>query len=249
MKHLQRIGSLCLSLMLLFCIVNVNALADDTTDVNFRFILNDYMSYASCSVYVSEFETADSDIALNRFTFSVSRTEMWERKLQLTPGFYEITYVSILGSWDATVFGSTERFEVKGDKMTVYVGVDNENDPVQMPEQWVVYGEDNQEFHIWDGTPGYRNDEDDTKPDDTEPPTIPGGIELPGDVDTGTEKDPNAPNRPTAPTIPEQPRPITPDEPIKPSAKIGNIVFYLLAGLIMVVCLFLLRKIQKERGA
>lgn len=255
MKHLQRICALCFALMIMLgCLTTGTALAAGGTEVNIRLVLNDYTSYASCSVMLEKYDSMTSKEAIDTQKVSIGRTDFWERKVSLEPGFYEIVHVSVLGAWSATEVGSTERFEVKGNKMTVYVAVDNDEKPAELPPQWLVYGEDNQKFHLWDGTPDFivGNDVTGVPNDPTEPQnpdvTLP-GEDLPDDPDTGTEEG-TGPNHGTAPDVPTLPPDDGPtEEPVKQSVKIGNYLFYGIAGLCMVVCLILLRKVQKERGA
>lgn len=251
MKHLQRVFALCFSLMLILgCAMQPTALADTTTDVNIRLILPQYGAYASCSVLLEQYETMESTEPIATKQVSIGRVEIWERTVPLEPGYWRIVDVFVLGSWSAMEYGDTERFEVKGDKMTVYVGVDTDEYPAKMPPQWLIYGEDTQKWWLWDGTPDLVIGNEPTEPTEpTEPSTVP-GESLPGDPDTETEEDPNGPQhgtKPTIPTLPEDPN--TPQKPIKQSVKIGNIVFYGIIGLIFLICLILWRKVQKERGA
>ncbi len=253
MKHLQRVFALCLTLIVLLgCMTAGVAFADGGTKVNFRLVLHKYMSYSSCTVHLEQYADMTSETPINTQQFSIGSSDLWEREVELEPGFYEVTYVSVLGSWQAREHGNTERFEVKGDIMTVYIAVDTDDKPAELPPQWLVYGEDTQKHHLWDGNPDFiigNGDEETTKP--TEPDTtdpVPGET-LPEGGDNGTEEG-DGPNRPDAPTAPSMPDDNDkPEEPVKDSVRIGNIVFYVAIALIFVVCFILLRKIQKERGA
>ena len=254
MKHLQRIFSLCFALIILVSCMTINvAHADGGTTVNFRLVLSRYMNYASCQVFIEQYENMTSKDCIGTRQLSIGRTDLWQGEIELEPGFYQVTYVSVLGSWDARDSGSTERFEVKGDKMTVYVAVDTDDKPAELPPQWLVYGEDDQKFHLWDDTPDLIPGNDPTEPGDTteptDPSTPPSGEDLPTDPDTGTQEGqgPNHGERPDVPTLPNEGE--QQDPPVKKSVQIGNIVFYSVIALIFIVCFILLRKIQKDRGA
>lgn len=254
MKHLQRVFALCFSLILILgCAIQLTAFADTTTDVNIRLILPQYGTYASCSVLLEQYETMTSPEPISTRQVSIGRVEIWERTIPLKQGCWKIADVFVLGSWSAMEYGNTERFEVKGDKMTVYVGVDTDEHPAKMPPQWLIYGEDTQKWWLWDGTPDLIVGNEPTAPTEPTEPTESNpihGESLPGDHDTGVEEDPSGPNhgtRPFFPTLPDDTQ--KPQEPVKKSVKIGNIVFYLIIGLIFLVCLILRRKVQKERGA
>lgn len=251
MKHLQRVFALCFALILMLCcFLQPAAMADTTTEVNIRLILPQYGAYASCSVLLEQYETMESPEPIATRQVSIGRVEIWERKIPLEPGYWRIVDVFVLGSWSAMEYGNTERFEVKGDKMTVYVGVDTDENPAKMPPQWLIYGEDAQNWWLWDGTPDLVIGNEPTEPTEpTEPSTIP-GESLPDGPDTGKEEDPDGPHhgtKPNIPTLPDENQ--KPQEPIKKSVEIGNIVFYVIIGFIFLVCLILLRKVQKERGA
>ena len=266
MKTIQRIVALCITALLVCtCICNVSVLANESNAINdsdiptvmpehganvtFRLVLAKYMSYASCNMRLVQYENADSDIIISENRITVGRTGLWEREIVLQPGHYQVTSIFVNGAWDAQESGSSPRFEVKGDKMTVYVAVDSEEQRVQMPDQWLVYGEDQQQFHLWDGTPdlmignteAVTNQPAEPSTDTMHPE------ELPGDVNTDLSED-DRPARDTAPNVPNPDSPTT-NPPIKRSAQIGNIVFYTLIGTIFIVCFILLYKIKKDRGA
>lgn len=249
MKHMQRVLALFVTMIILVgCLTTGVAFADGGTKVNIRLVLNKYMSYSSCSVTLEQYADMTSQTPINTKQVSIGATELWEREIELEPGFWRIANVSVLGSWQAQEHGSTERFEVKGDLMTVYVAVDTDDKPATLPPQWLVYGEDNQKHHLWDGTPDMIIGNEPTEPTEPSDPTEPiPGETLPGDGDNGTEED-DRPNRPTVPDLPDDPG-TSPEKPVKQSVKIGNMVFYAMLGLIFIVCFILLRKIQKERGA
>lgn len=228
--------------------------AEQTTDVNFRLVLGNTMQYASCSVKLERYATATSqepleDDSFNGY-FSIKRTNSWEHTMKLEPGFYEIAFVSVVGGWDSDIFGKTERFEVKGDQMTVYVAVENEKEKVPMPPNWLVYGEDTQDFYIWaDEIQNPTEPTDPSTPDEPTEPTEPGTApSLPGDVDIGVEEG-SSPERPTSSggsTI----APTNPTEPEQQlSAKIGDVVFYVIIFGILITCIILLKRLQKQRGA
>lgn len=251
MKHLQRVFALCFALILMLGFtIQPTAMADTTTEVNIRLILPQYGAYASCSVILEQYESMESTQPITTKQVSIGRVEIWERSVPLEPGYWQIVDVFVLGSWSAMEYGNTERFEVKGDKMTVYVGVDTDEHPAKMPPQWLIYGEDAQKWWLWDGTPDLVIGNEPTTPTEPTPPETVPGESLPGNTDTGTEEDPNGPHHGTQPTIPTLPAENQkPEEPMKKSAEIGNIVFYVIIGLIFLVCLVLWRKVQKERGA
>lgn len=252
MKKIKHVIAFYIMIMLLCCMTST-VYAEGESVVNFRLVLPKYMTYSSCSVYLDKYDSMSSTVPIDSTQFSISRTGLWQREIQLEPGYYQVSYVSVVGSWSAMESGVTERFEVKGDKMTVYIAVDTKDNPAKMPDQWLIYGEDKQIFHIWDGTPDMiigntpQPTSDPNNPENISTPTPLPGEELPG-VSTDTEEDPNGPGRNTKPPIPS----LAPQKPtqssVNKSAKIGDIIFYILLGLVFVACIFLLRKIQRDRG-
>lgn len=252
MKKIKHVIAFYIMIMLLCCMTST-VYAEDETDVNFRLVLPKYLSYASCAVYLDKYESMTSDIPIDSTQFSIGRTDFWERNLKLPPGCYQVSCVSVVGSWSAMESGVTERFEVKGDKMTVYIAVDTKDNPAPMPDQWLVYGEDKQIFHIWDETPDFiigntpKPTENPNGAENTSSPTPLPGEGLPG-VSTDTEEDPNGPGHNTKPPIPSLPPSKSTQSSVNESAKIGDIIFYVLLGLVLVVCIFLLRKIQRDKG-
>lgn len=247
-------------LVIMCCLANMfstSAFADEelpATKVTFRVVLYNHMAAATCSVQLARYANA-TDVAklpnsdYENF-FSIRRADNWEFTLELPAGFYEVDYVGVTGSWSVDVSGSTKRFEVKGDKMTVYIAVDNPERRVEMPPNWLVYGEDNQNFYIWDTTPDTPVV---TPPDTSENPDSPNpdtDTTTPPTPDTGVEENTNTPNRDPVP--PASSPNITPDDDTeeKPlSAKIGDYAYIGLAVIILVVCLILYGRIRKERGA
>lgn len=252
MKTARRIITLLLAVVIL-CTALVTyqsepAHAASTTDVNLRMVIKYCGSYALCNVNLKRYEsmTSKMSIADDSFesNFTIRRLDNWEYKLKLEPGFYEIDYVSIPGLFDIPLTGYSKRFEVKGDQMTVYVAVDHESDPVQMPDNWLVYGEDDQSFHIWE------NPEPTTPSEPTEPstPTTPDST-LPS-IDTETELDPNEPSRETSPSIPTNPTKPDKQQPEQSkSAQIGDIIFLILIVAILAISALLLYHLKKRRGA
>ena len=149
----------------------LSASADDGTDVRFRVVLpNDRVwRLVSCTLSVTRYTDGSystpmvDDEGFNYVYFirKVYRDNYWQKTVDtLPPGFYRITNVSFDNSWDRICNGESDGFEVKGDKMTVYVGAHETGKTVEMPEQWLVYGEDTQEFGIWA-----------TKDESSDPPT------------------------------------------------------------------------------
>lgn len=249
MKHLQRFCALCFALILfLGCLTTPQARADEGVDVNIRLILPNYGLYASCSVMLERYDSMTSKDAIETKQITIGRVELWERHIALEPGYWQVVDVFVLGSWSSMEWGCTQRFEVKGDEMTVYVGVDTDEHPAKMPPQWLVYGKDTQEWWLWDGTPDLTIGNKPTEPTEPTPPTTIPGESLPDDPDTGKEEadGPGHGTRPDVPTLPDEPKN---PEPVKQSVQIGNIVFYSIIGIILLVCLILWRKVQKERGA
>ncbi len=225
------------------------AFAAEQTEVNVRLVMRSHLSYAACSVTIQQYAdaTSNEEIPDGAQIFSIMRESNWEQAILLSPGFYEVTYVGITGDWKVELTGASERFEVKGDKMTVYVAVDSPEKPAQMPPNWLVYGEDEQNFGIWDPNaedPIFGNPDTTTPPTETTPPE-PGELPTP-DTDVSEGEGPNR-----NPEPPPVEGPSISDEPIteKPSVKIGNIFFVVIAFGILGVCIILLRKVQKERGA
>lgn len=252
MKKLHRISAMLLVVILLFAAVialkPTRVYAANTTDVNLRMVVKYSGSYALCNVTLKRYASMTSQQALQDDSFSssftVRRSNKWQYTLKLEPGFYEVDYVSIPGLFDVPLTGYSQRFEVKGDQMTVYVAVENAKDPVQMPDNWLVYGEDEQDFHIWHPqTPT----EPSTPTTPTEPstpsPTIP-------TIDTDTELDPNEPTRETRPTSPsDTTKPTKPQEEPSQSAKIGDAVFLILVVILLIISVLLLYYFKKRRGA
>jgi hypothetical protein len=178
--------------------------------------------------------------------FSIMRESNWEQAIMLNPGFYEVTYVGINGDWKAELSGASERFEVKGDKMTVYIAVDSDEKPAQMPPNWLVYGEDKQDFGIWNPSsedPIFGNPSVTSTPE-SESSSI---EELPS---TNTDvEEASGPDRNSEPPQTSHVSVDAPSDEQSTSVKVGNIVFVVIAFGILGVCILLLRKIQKERGA
>ncbi len=126
---------------------------EGTTDVNFRIVLKNTMSERYCTVTLWRYDsmTAEEPSHDESFdsSFPIYGDRNWQKKISLEPGFYEVIGVSIPSLNPKNIRGSSERFEVKGKEMTVYVATDCAEDPVDMPENWLIYGEDNQNFYIW----------------------------------------------------------------------------------------------------
>lgn len=252
MKKIKHVIAFYIMIMLLCC-MTFTVYAEGESVVNFRLVLPKYMTYSSCSVYLDKYDSMSSTESIDSTQFSISRTGLWQREIQLEPGYYQVSYVSVIGSWSSMESGLTERFEVKGDKMTVYIAVDTKDNPAPMPDQWLVYGEDKQIFHIWDETPDFivgntpKPTENPNDAGNVSSPTPLPGENLPG-VSTDTEEDPDGPGHNTKPPIPSLPPSESIQSSVKESAKIGDIIFYVLLGLVFVVCIFLLKKIQKDKG-
>lgn len=249
MHHTKRLSTLLLTLILLLTMLSsITAFAAPTTAVNIRIVLRNPMKYAACTAYLERYDSMSSQEAIAEQQIPVQRIDNWEKEVQLEPGFYQVVYVGVVGGWEIEILGTSERFEVKGDKMTVYVGVDNDEKPVTMPPNWLVYGEDDQNFGVWaDDYPPNMDPSTPTEPSDPTTPTPP--VEDLPNPDTGVEKDPNAPNHGSKPTIPDQDIPKAENPKESPSVQVGNAIFYGLIAIILIVCIFLLRKVQKERGA
>lgn len=138
----------------------ISVSADDNTEVRFRVVLpNDRVwRLVSCTLSVTRYTdntyttpmVDDEGFNYVYFIRKVYRDNYWQRTVDTLPhGFYKVTNVSFDNSWDRICYGETDGFEIKGDKMTVYVGAHETGKTVEMPEQWLVYGEDTQEFGIW----------------------------------------------------------------------------------------------------
>lgn len=251
MKYKYRIITFLLAAILL-CTTLVTyqtnpAHAASTTDVNLRMVIKYCGGYALCNVTLKRYESMTSQIPINddsfNSNFTIRRLDNWEHEIKLEPGFYEVDYVSIPGLFDIPLTGYSERFEVKGDQMTVYVAVDHESDPVQMPDNWLIYGEDNQNFHVWE-TPETTTP---TEPTNPSAPSVPDST-LPT-VDTDVEPDPDEPSRETSPST--QTKPTNPDKSQEEtkSAQIGNIIFTVLLLLVLGISIIALFYFKKKRGA
>lgn len=221
---------------------------ETTTPVTIRLSLKHYLSGASCNVILSRFANATDTTPIDPgnapTNLSILRGRNWQLTLNLPDGFYEVSSVTMTGNWDNPVFGRSPRFEVKGDSVTVYVAVENLNSPAPMPENWLVYGEDNQNFHIWAET---TSDDNTTGPtpgvDTTTPPSVDTG-DLP-DVPTG-DTDIITMTPDTSVVVPDTSDETTqtPEEPLL--RKIGNYFYPILALVLLCASLFLYIWTQKR---
>lgn len=251
---MRKSSILCIILtLLLVATITVPALAateDTLTPVTFRLSLYNYLSGASCEVSLSRFANAtdetpiDSGIAPSYF--SMQRAYNWELTLPLPDGFYEVTYVSMTGNWENYICGHSPRFEVKGDEVTVYIAVDNPKYPAPMPENWLVYGEDTQNFYIWDESTTEMTTPDSTpesKPVETQPlPEISSGDN--NEITTLSPPDTSSPNE-TSTDSSETTK--EPDPPL--SVTIGNYIYIGFAFALLFASLYLYIRTQKKRGA
>lgn len=81
---------------------------------------------------------------------NIPRESPWQITVKGLPrGYYKIIDVNFSNNWKISFDVDEPCFEVKGDKMTVYIGSPEKGNTVDMPEQWLVYGEDDQNFGIW----------------------------------------------------------------------------------------------------
>lgn len=243
---IRKYGALLLIVAMLISILcpATPVAAADTTQVTFRVVSLHHLSTAWCNVFLSQYPdmTSMMDISDGSFKpqFTISRIANWEYTLELNPGFYEIRVV-LPGLTDDPVVSDTPRFEVKGDKMTVYICAEDSVEKVPRPDEWLVYGEDSQDFFIW-------ADESDASSEDTSP-----DINTSVDVESLPEFDnSNVPEDP--PARPEVSTPQTeetdkPEESKTQSAKIGDYLFIGIALALLAICLILLHRQQKRRGA
>lgn len=248
MANTRRVGILLLTIILIATAITCYIQpveAASTTDVNLRMVIKYSNSYAMCNVTLKRYESMTSNMEIIddsfKSSFTIRRMEDWEYLIKLEPGFYQVDYVGVPGMLELELTGYSQRFEVKGDKMTVYVAVDNVKDPVKMPDNWLVYGEDEQDFHIW------QEQEVTTPTTPTEPnntaPTLP-------TVDTESEEDPDTPSRPTAPANTESNTSQNIQQEEKSaSAKVGDILFMIIIIAGLIVCSFVLLYLKKQRGA
>lgn len=234
------------TIMLLITLVTP-VLAENETSVNFRTVLWGPMKYANCSVWVAQYASPTDDTPINSFSFAVSRVDNWQFTKKMSPGYYKVTFVSIEGQWQSPIFGHTDMFEVHGDKMTVYIAVQDDDDPVNMPDEWLVYGEDTQNFYIWE-TESTNDTSDIIESNDTGIPNTSVNVDdLPGhdtDIDVVEQE---TRHDDTLIISPAQTDSVLQDE--RPSVQIGNIIYTGLTIGLLITSVILLHVLKKRRGA
>lgn len=145
---------LCLNLCL------VCEAADSNPKITFRIVLprDRVGKLAECSITLYQYaDDTYSEPLKSQYggliTYRISgiiREAPWQKTVtSIPPGYYSVSNVTFANCWDTDYDGFTEGFEVKGDEMTVYIGTPKKGETVEMPDQWVVYGKDTQNFGIW----------------------------------------------------------------------------------------------------
>ena len=121
------------------------------TSVTFRVSLKNWGNYASANVYLYRYASLEDKEQMDEVqSFSIYRNNKWQTTKLIEPGYYA-AFTSPNNAMGKNTSCFTSIFEVKGDKMTVYMCNNIDEAIAPCPEQWLVYGEDTQEFYIWGG--------------------------------------------------------------------------------------------------
>lgn len=227
-----------LSLILLVSTFSAIVSADGTTEVTFRMVYYSPGGFASTTLYIYRYSSLDATEPYDRIKAGILRSDNQQWIFQLEPGFYSAKAYPE-GGWEYSLSGSTDIFEVRGDKMTVYVPVESEEYPAPRPDQWLVYGEDNQNFYIWAS-------EEPSEPESSENETSHiSGESLP-DIDTSVEIIETTSIVPT----PSREESIAHDssEEEKTSVKVGNYIFSGIVIILLLASIIALYVIRKKRG-
>ena len=144
-----------LTLILIFSAVSVSASAINFKDapgktaVDIRVIVHkNYVSRSyELTLHIVKLSGPNGEELDDDYT-TVTRP-YYETTIYLDPGYYQI--VSVGGSGDLVwdYYGNSDVFEAKGEKMVVYCPLQNNENPVVMPDHPVVYGEDTQTWQRW----------------------------------------------------------------------------------------------------
>lgn len=248
-KYIAKIIPL-LVVILLLSILPTTVHAAAQTEVTFRMSLNEWGNYASANIYLYHYASPDDDQPLDDVkTFPMYRVAKWEATEKVEPGYYvAVAYPTNAMAKDHHFTPMTDLFEVTGEKMTVYICVDIDDKIAPKPDQWLVYGDDPQDFFIWGGPedPDNRFTETSDPGDEPSSTTDPEGEKIP-EIDTEVVPA-HRHETTTDPVTPTTDVPSNPPEE-KLSAKIGTYIFYAIIGVAGVGGAIALYIMRKRRGA
>lgn len=252
----------CLSVvlaMILACSI-VGVQADNQCEVRIRVVYKNQYKDAECDIEVYHIESNDIHSAVLGGFSDTLLCPKCEGTYMLDPGFYYVKAVTLNILDEAG--GLSDVFEVKGDKMTVYVPcsavyvpddcsdifTDVSFEEIPMPDNPIVYGECSDDFGWWAWDAKWDAIESSIAAQEKSSESSTASSTEP--VESSEVEESNT--KSTAESIVESSVESTVEsetskEPT--SKKIGNIIFYSILGLVIVVAGVGLWVIRKRRNA
>lgn len=246
--------------ILFICMICISSIplvyAADTTSITVRVCYYSVGQYPATTIVFERYTSMDSAEPYKRYyqdsegrDFFANRSDLHQTTVKLEPGYYDII-VFPQNAWSTDAEGKTERFEVRGDIMTVYVACDTPDYPAPMPPEWLVYGEDNQNFSIWGSGSLWVDPEDRPTVSTTSDPENPGGTTPPESLPPENTSVEPIPDDSSATIPPDNSKiPERQNETESKSATIGTWIFTGFLILSAIVCGFILIRLRRKRGA